>query len=259
MKKRDIGILIGLAVVVLLAAWYFLIVSPKRDNLSDLNSQVKSENAKYQDNQNKLSHIDEERQGAQQTESDLLKLEKLVPAASQVPSLIADLQKSSADAGVDFLDIKAGAPTPGSEGLTIIPFELKIEGTYFDVNDFLYRVENYARIDNGDINVSGRLVNVVAFKIGEPDVTGFKFPVRSGSGEVTPGHILLTVDINVFMTSSPPPKTSSAAGVASGAGAAAGGASPSGASGGGASNGGAATPTTSTGTSTTGAGGTATR
>ncbi len=245
MKKRDLGILIGLAVLVLLAAWYFLIISPKRDNLSDLNNQVKSENAKYQANQNKLSHIDQEREAAQQTESDLFKLDKLVPADSQVPSLIIDLQKSSGDAGVQFLDVKAGAPTPGSGGLTIIPFELKIEGTFFDVNDFLYRVENYARIDNGDINVSGRLVNVVAFKIGEPDVTGSKFPARTSSGEVTPGHILLTVDINVFMTSPPPPKAS-ASGAAGGASA-------------GTAGSGGPAPNTTTGSSTTGgAGGTPT-
>ncbi len=220
MRKRDIGILIGLAVVVFLAAWYFLIISPKRSDLSDLNSKVQNENTKFQDNQNKLSHLDQERNAAQQTESDLLKLDKLAPADSQVPSLITDLQKSAADAGVQFLNIKAGAPTSGGGSLTIVPFELKIEGTFFDVNDFLYRVENYARLDSGDINVSGRLVNVVSFKIGQPDVTGYKFPVRSSSGGVSDGHILLTVDINVFMTSPPPSKTSAGGGAAAGGAAA---------------------------------------
>ncbi|MHB1412666.1 MAG: type IV pilus inner membrane component PilO [Thermoleophilia bacterium] len=236
MKKRDIGILIGLVVVVLLVAWYFLLISPKRDENATLQSNISSENAKLQDNKKKLATIDQQRKAAQQTEGDLIKLDKLIPTDSQLPSLMIELQQTATDAGVSFMDIKPGAPVAGTPGATIIPLSLKIEGGFFDVNDFLYRVENYARMEGSDVNVSGRLINVVTFKIGEPDVSGFKFPSVSSTGQVTPGHIMLSMDINVFMTT--PPTTARPGAAAPGSSGSAGAATtPGSASGAGASGG----------------------
>ena len=40
MKKRDIAILAGLGVVVLIAAWYFLLLKPKQDDLSKTQDQL---------------------------------------------------------------------------------------------------------------------------------------------------------------------------------------------------------------------------
>ncbi len=211
MKTRDIGILIGLGVLVLVTAWYFLIIGPKRDNASNLHSQAVSEEAKLQQGKEKLKNIDQERQAAKQTESDLLKLNKLIPVDSQVPSMIIELQQSASDAGVDFLNIKPGTPVSGQAGTTIVPLELKFEGSFFDVNDFLYRIENYARMEGNDVNVTGRLISVVTLKIGAPDVTGNKLPQLSSTGEVTSGDVGITIDINVYMTSPPPAKTGAAA------------------------------------------------
>ncbi len=211
MKTRDIGILIGLGVVVLVAAWYFLIIGPKRDNASSLHNQAVSEDARLQQSKEKLKNIDQERQAAKQTESDLLKLNKLIPVDSQVPSLIIELQQSASDAGVDFLNIKPGTFVSGQAGTTIVPLELKFEGSFFDVNDFLYRIENYARMEGNDVNVTGRLISVVTLKMGAPDVTGNKLPRLSSTGEVVPGDIGITMDINVYMTSPPPSKTGAAA------------------------------------------------
>lgn len=222
MKKRDIGILIGLGFVVLVVAWYFLLISPKLDDNAKLQTNIANEQTKLQENKKKLATIDQQRAAARQTESDLIKLDKLIPTDNQLPSLMIELQQTAADAGVQFMDIKPGAPVAGTPGATVIPLELKIEGSFFDVNDFLYRVENYARMEGNDVNVSGRLINVVTLSVGQPDVSGFKFPEVSSSGQVTPGHILLTMSINVYMTSPPPttkPGAAPSASSSSGAGA----------------------------------------
>lgn len=237
MKKRDIAILIGLGTVVLIAAWYFLIISPKRDDLEKTQADIKNEQAKLQENERRLKQIDQERQTARQTDSDLLKLNKLVPVDDQVESLIVELQQSANESGIWFMNIKPAAPVTGVGGLTVVPIEVKFEGSFFDLNDFLYRVENYARMDGSDINVSGRLVNVVTLKIQEPDVSGKKFPYVDATGRVFPGHALIILNLNVYMTSPPPPTKKAGAGGAP-------------------STGTATTPTTSTtGTSAAGAGG----
>ena len=78
---------------------------------------------------------------------DLLKLNKLIPMDSQVPSMIVELQATANDAGLKFLKIVPVTPIAGTDGGTIVPIEINVQGEYFDVHDFLYRVENYARME----------------------------------------------------------------------------------------------------------------
>lgn len=191
MRKRDIGLLAGLGVVVLVVAWYFLIIGPKRDEVSQADSELQSEKQKYEENSSKIKRIDDERSAAKQTSGELLKLNKLIPVDSQVPSLIVELQQSANEAGIDFMKIEPGDAVAGGDSNAVIPFELQFQGRFLDVNDFLYRVENYARMEGNDVNVSGRLISVVVLKMEEPKMG--KFP-----------EVLTTLQINAYMTSPAP-------------------------------------------------------
>ncbi|MHB1389840.1 MAG: type IV pilus inner membrane component PilO [Thermoleophilia bacterium] len=198
MKKRDIGILIGLGVVVLLVAWYFLIIGPKRDGVSEAQSQIQTEKSKYEDNSNRLKRLDQERTAAKQTAGELMTLNKMVPGAAEVPSLIVELQQSANEAGIKFMRVAPGT-TFASGGSTVVPFEMKFQGNFFDVNDFLYRVENYARMQGtNDTNVSGRLLSVISINLEEPSLEP-KFP-----------QVLATLGVNAFTTAPPPASATTA-------------------------------------------------
>ncbi|MHB0866112.1 MAG: type IV pilus inner membrane component PilO [Thermoleophilia bacterium] len=199
MKKRDIGILIGLGAVVLLVAWYFLIIGPKRDGISDSRAELQTEKTKYEDNTNKLKRLDEERTVAKQTAGELMTLNKMVPAGEEVPSLIVELQQSANEAGIKFMRVEPGLAFAAGAN-TVVPFEMKFQGNFFDVNDFLYRVENYARMQGtNDTNVSGRLLSVISVTLEEPSLDP-KFP-----------QVLATLGVNAFMTGAPPVSAKTAA------------------------------------------------
>lgn len=218
MKKRDIGILIGLGVVVLLVAWWFLIISPKRDDIATKESQYQSEKQVYDKDYARVQRINEERTAAKDAAGDLLKLNKLIPVDSQVPSMMVELQSTANDAGIKFMKIVPDTPVAGSEGGTVVPFSLEFQGQYFDVNDFLYRVENYARMEGNDISVSGRLINIVTLDLVEPSVGGFP-------------DVLVKIGANAYMTSPPPvSKTAGRAADTSGSDTGTGGAGASGTS-----------------------------
>lgn len=191
MKKRDISILVGLGMVVLLVAWYFLIIGPKRDDISKADAELKTEKTKYDEDSARVKRIDDERSASKQTSGELLKLNKLVPVDSQVPSMIVELQQSANEAGIDFMKIEPGEAVAGTEGNAVIPMELQFMGKFFDVNDFLYRVENYARMEGNDVNVSGRLISVVGITMEEPELE--EFP-----------SVMATLQINAYMTSPAP-------------------------------------------------------
>lgn len=200
MKKRDIGILIGLGVVVLLVAWYFLIISPKKDEAATKATEYQTEKKGYDESLAKVQRIEEERSAAKQAAGDLLKLSKLVPPDSQVPSMIVEMQSTADSAGIKFMKIVPDTPVAGTEGGTIVPFELNFQGEYYDVIDFLYRVENFARMEGTDVNVTGRLISVVTLDLVEPDIDG-AFP-----------SVLVKIGANAYMTSpAPPSKTASKA------------------------------------------------
>ncbi|MBE0428371.1 MAG: type 4a pilus biogenesis protein PilO [Thermoleophilia bacterium] len=191
MKRRDIGILVGLGIVVLLVAWYFLIIGPKRDEVADVDGQLKTERESFETNRERIRRIGEERQAASLATGELLKLYKLVPADEQVPSLIVELQQSANEAGIEFMKIEPTDAFPGPNGNTVIPFDMEFQGNFFDVNDFLFRIENFARLEGNDINVSGRLVSVVTIEISEASVEA-GFP-----------DVLVKLGLNAFMTGSP--------------------------------------------------------
>ncbi|MFA6002076.1 MAG: type 4a pilus biogenesis protein PilO, partial [Thermoleophilia bacterium] len=170
MKKRDIIILAALGVVVLIVAWYFLIISPKKSDADKVDIELQQQQKKYDEDYAKVKRITEERTAAQQTSGELLKLNKLVPADDQLPSLIVDLQHSANESGIYFMKIEPAEAIAGSDGNTIIPMELRFQGRFLEVNDFLYRVENYARMEGNDINIPGRLISVVTLNMKEPDI-----------------------------------------------------------------------------------------
>jgi Tfp pilus assembly protein PilO len=195
-KKRDIGILIGLGVIVLLVAWWFLIITPMKDDAAAKQSEYQQQKNTYDQNLARVQRIDEERLAARQASSDLLSLNKLIPANEQVPSMIIELQATANDAGIKFMKIAPQDPVAASGGGTVVPFELEFQGQIFDVNDFLYRVENYARMQGNEVDVSGRLISVVTIEMVEPQIGG-GFP-----------DVLVKLGANAYMTDpAPAPKT----------------------------------------------------
>jgi len=210
-KKRDISILIALGVVVFLVAWWFLIIGPRKDETAQKEKDYEVAKQSYDQNRGRVQRIDEERSAARQATADLLKLSKLIPADSQVPSMIIELQSTANDAGIKFLKIVPNTAVAGTEGGTIVPFELNFQGQYYDVNDFLYRVENFARMEGNDISVGGRLISIVSLEMSEPNMG--EFP-----------DVLVKLGANAYMTSPAPASRATGKATDTGAGGEAGGA-----------------------------------
>jgi Tfp pilus assembly protein PilO len=202
-RKRDIFILAAIGLVAIVALWYFFLISPKRSEIVEINEQVQVERETFERNSARLKKLDQERAAAQEARGELLKLDKLVPGDEQMPSLIVELQKSANDAGIDFVKIEPDLPTPGL-GASVIPIEMKFEGRFFDVNEFLYRVENYARLEGAEVNVSGRFLSVVEITLEEGEFQDWP-------------SVTVTLGINAY-TTMPPVSTATGASSSSSSG-----------------------------------------
>ena len=83
----------------------------------------------------------------------------MLPESEGIPSLIIELTKTADASGVDLVSITRGTTAQGSP-FGIQQVTLTVSGRYFDVEDFLYRVESYVAFRNAEFRAEGRLLAV---------------------------------------------------------------------------------------------------
>jgi Tfp pilus assembly protein PilO len=121
-KRSDLSIVAGIAAVVLIGAFWVLVLSPKRQHASELQDQVDQLRASVELQQQSAAAAREARSNYDTDYRKLVVLGKAVPEDSDQPSLIVQLQRLADKASVDFESIdlssssSATAPTPISAG-----------------------------------------------------------------------------------------------------------------------------------------------
>jgi type IV pilus assembly protein PilO len=140
-------ITIAAAVIILVALVAFL-VYPQFEKWTALNAEVAA--ATQQADAAKLQL--QERQGfkdrAVETSAKWLRLENQVPENPDLPSLIIELQDNAFKYGVQVALVTPATPTPddAASGVTKIPIQVEVFGSWDDTVDFL---ESLMRLDRG--------------------------------------------------------------------------------------------------------------
>jgi Tfp pilus assembly protein PilO len=209
LKSSDRTILIGVGVVVLIAAFYMMVLSPKRKEASDLKAQAA-------DLQAQVSQAEAEAASSKQAQTDfpgnyrrLVALGKAVPEGADTPSLLTQLETLSERSHISFRKLQAAEavtssgtpavttvpttdPTLASEqaaamlpigasvgpaGLPTMPYSLEFQGGFFDIADFLGKVDSMVYTDKSKkVRVEGRLLTIDGFSFnaapeGYPELT----------------------------------------------------------------------------------------
>ena len=158
-RGREIYIITAVVAVVLIVAWYFLLFSPTQSKLSDLDQQVQSAQSALDVANQEVVKLEAYKKTAPQSRAEIVRLGKMLPESEGVPGLIIELTKTADASGVDVTSIARGTTTPGTP-FGIQTITLQVGGRYFDVEDFLYRLEEYVAFRNASFRVTGRLLQV---------------------------------------------------------------------------------------------------
>lgn len=126
LTSRNKTILAGLAVVVLAIAFWMLLLSPKRDEASKLGAEVEKAQVSLTQHQAEVAQALEAREQFPTNYQQLVVLGKAVPSDDDTASLLVQLSRISAKAGVGFrtlaLEGAGEAPPPpeasSTEGAT---------------------------------------------------------------------------------------------------------------------------------------------
>jgi hypothetical protein len=197
--KNNQVVLIGAVVValaLLAAAGWLLLVSPQRSKATSLDKQI----AEVQ------RQIDANRLAASQVHhvepikvADLFRLTKAMPSQADIADVLLELSSMAHQTGIDFRSVQPTASTTVG-AYQVIPINVVFDGNFYDLSDFLYRLRNLVDVRNGQLDATGRLFTVDTLDFGE----GLRhFPNIQAN---------LTIDAYVYGTSAPataPPVSSS--------------------------------------------------
>ena len=130
----------GLALVVVVAGYWFFLLSPMKADVAEKDKAITTEEAKMQAAQVQLASLQDQQKQAAANQATLIELAKMMPAAKEVPSLLIQIQDLAIEAGIGFMTINPGQAAAAGT-YSSMPLSLEFQGTFFDINDFLYRVE----------------------------------------------------------------------------------------------------------------------
>jgi Tfp pilus assembly protein PilO len=158
-RGREVYIIAAVIGVVIIVAWYFLLFSPQKSDLASLDDQIAADQSALSQAQQELARLKSYQKTAPQAEVDIVRVSKMLPEAEGIPSLIVELTKTADASGVTVNSITRGTTSEGTP-FGIQTVTLQMTGQFFDIEDFLYRVEDYVRFQNTSYSVTGRLIDM---------------------------------------------------------------------------------------------------
>jgi Tfp pilus assembly protein PilO len=202
-RGKEVYIITAVVAVVLIVAWYFLLFSPTQTKISDLDGQIQSGNMALTTAQQEVARLESYKKTAPQSRAEIVRLGKMLPMSEGIPSMIVELTKTTAVSGVELDSITRGTTVLGSP-FGVQTVNLSVTGRFFDVEDFLYRLESYVAFRNASFRVTGRLLQVTALNL-----TRGETPVSGGTAPLT---VTITLNAYLWGGSAPAAGTAAAAG-----------------------------------------------
>lgn len=201
MKSTDRTILIGVVVLGLIAVFWFMILAPKRQEASDLQTEVDAMSSQVAAAEQAAVAGEVAKKDFSSNYEELITLGKAIPVDADTPSLLTELQTLSVQSKIAFRSITlsggaAAAPVPtdpaaaseataallpigatvGTAGLPVMPYEMVFDGGFFEIADFFGGIDGMVDSHGEKTTVDGRLLTIDGFNFapgpaGLPDLT----------------------------------------------------------------------------------------
>ncbi len=241
-KMRQWSILTAVAVIAVMAAGWFLLVSPQRSHVSSLHSQAVSQTQANQSLQTQVTQLEDQKKGEPAEQRKEADIDAKVPDNPALPTLIRQLSAAAVSAGVSLTSIApgapaadtaaataptttttttgttttgttptAGAPAAPAAALAKIPVSVTVTGSYANIQRFFHSVESLTRattVDGWTLTTGGTASSTSA----APSAGGTSSSSSSSTGV---NGLTSTLSASVYMAV-PPSATTQSAPVAAG-------------------------------------------
>ena len=187
LDARMLGVIVGVALLVLAAGGYFLIVAPKKSEAKRLDAAITTATAELLAAR-AAAEADDDTQPI--AVADIFRLAKAMPSTPDMPGILLELARIADETGIRFTSI---APQTSSTvgAYQVVPISVVFEGSFYALSDLLFRLRTLVSVRRGELHATGRLFSVQSVGFAEAE-TGF--PNLTAS---------LTLNAYVYGTSAP--------------------------------------------------------
>jgi type IV pilus assembly protein PilO len=164
MGNRNVILLGVLGLVLILVAFYFLLLGPLLNDLDETASVRDQRQADLAEIQSEVARLEEVRRNSPELQRQLLELNKRIPDQPEVETLVVQIEDIAQTAGVTQTEIVRGDPEPpeGGGDFTVQPITMSFEGTYEELLEFLLLADDLVRL---------MAVNSVSYEVAEEGTT----------------------------------------------------------------------------------------
>ena len=187
MRSRGVvvGVLLGVVVVLV---WNLLIFAPKGRDLSAAKKDAEAAQQMEPGLRSQLAQLQEISKNGPEIAAQLDRLSAAVPTAPDLDGFILSANQIAVQSGIDWLSVSPSVTQAGTTGVSVIPLTVSIKGGFFQVLDYLNRLEDLGRLV---------IVDAINATAGADD----------SAGAVTTGAPTLAVTLTGRMFTMAPPAT----------------------------------------------------
>ncbi|MGL6278037.1 MAG: type 4a pilus biogenesis protein PilO, partial [Gaiella sp.] len=158
------------ALVLLLAAAWFLLVAPKRTEAVTLEQDVAAKQVELATKQAALAAPSA---AVKVRASDLYRLTKALPDTSDMPAILLDVNRMAAKNKLAFSSVTPGPGVLGT-GSVSLPIVVTVQGRFTSVSRFLRDVRTLVRVrEGGLLDARGRTYSVSQVELGASEEAAF--------------------------------------------------------------------------------------
>lgn len=203
-RKWTLGAVL-VAVLILVAGW-FLLISPKRADVAELQTQTDAQLDKNSSLQTEITILKEQNKDLPEKQAELAALQTKIPQAPDLAGYVRELQDLGRQSGVAFTSLTPAAPVPiGDVGTTVqgaalppdalaaINVDMVVSGGYFEITKFMNELET-----------SARYTLVSGYTIGQAETSVEGDAAAADEATTGPADLAATINARIYLVPSTP-------------------------------------------------------
>jgi Pilus assembly protein, PilO len=200
-RRRELIVSIVVAVLVVAGLWA-LLVRPKDGQAAAAQADEREAAAKAETLRGQISALEQARSEADSLRARAREAGDLFPAKPDLPDLTTALQKVASQAGVDLLSIQPSSPGASTDSpeLAAVTATVSVSGGYFEIEDFLSRLENLVKSPDPASHIPPRsvLVRSVSVNSGSSGSSGTSGGTTATAATTGSSTLTANISLTVF-------------------------------------------------------------
>ena len=142
--KKSVLALAVFGALVAVAAWFFLLYSPKSADLKKAKDKVSEAERKESSLRSELQELKILKEDEPRIDADLARVKSAVPDQPDLAAFIKAANDVAAESGIEWVSVNPAEPVPGG-ALSNIGLTIQVTGDFFNIVDYLGRLYEMSR------------------------------------------------------------------------------------------------------------------